>query len=366
MRILQINSSQAFGGGERHFVDLCNGLTERGHHVYAAVRPENEWGEKLSFLGDGQILKLPLRNSLDIFSGIRLASLVRRKKIDIVHAHVARDYPPAAFSIKASRGAKLVITRHVMFPLKNIHRLVLKGVSNIIAVSEAVAANLSATFPEEKIVCIHNGLSVDPLRDPGKTSKEFRFEHNISYDSIVVTNVGELCELKGQREFVMAAAEVVKEHPEAFFVIVGKDRSYDQGFRRDLKRLIKVLGIEERVLLLDWIDDLSQLMAATDVFVSSSRSESFGLAILEAMATGNAVVATETAGAKELIEHGETGLLSPIEEPVVLAGRIAGLIEEPGIRSSIAGAAKESAEKLFGLDRMVDDTIALYERALNR
>lgn len=366
MRILQINSSNAFGGGERHFVDLCRGLTESGHDVFAAVRPDNEWGHKLSFLREDRVFELPLRNSLDMFSAARLAVLARSQKIDIVHAHVARDYPLAAVSVTGTRGAKLLITRHVMFPLKNIHRLVLGKVSNVIAVSEAVAANLLNTFPKEKIVRIPNGLAVKPLEDPGQSSREFRFEHNISYDSFVVSTVGELCQLKGQREFVMAAAEVLKEFPEAFFVIVGKDRSFDQSFRRDIKRLIKILGIKERVLLLNWIDDLAPLMAATDIFVSSSRSESFGLSILEAMVTGNAVVATETDGAKELIEHGVTGLLSPIEEPVVLAGRISGLIEEPGMRRAIGAAAKESAENRFSLDRMVDETIALYERALKR
>jgi len=94
---------------------------------------------------------------------------------------------------------------------------------------------------------------------------------------------------------------------DAHFVIVGKDNSYKKDFRRELKRLIKVFGLEDKVLFLDWIEDTAPLLSALDVFCFPSHSESFGLAILEAMACGNAIVATTTEGAKELIEDEKIG-----------------------------------------------------------
>ena len=80
-----------------------------------------------------------------------------------------------------------------------------------------------------------------------------------------------------------------------------------KNFARELKRLVKIFDLEDRFLFLDWVENTAPLLAAMDIFVSASHSESFGLAIFEAMASGKAIVATETEGAKELIENGIFG-----------------------------------------------------------
>ena len=108
---------------------------------------------------------------------------------------------------------------------------------------------------------------------------------------------------------MFAANEIVKRFPETHFTIVGTDNSFKKDFRRELKRLVKVFGLEDKFLFLDWVEDTAPLLAAMDIFVSASHSESFGLAILEAMASGKAIVATETEGAKELIESEKSGKL---------------------------------------------------------
>jgi glycosyltransferase involved in cell wall biosynthesis len=366
MRILQISSASSFGGGERHFVDLCLGLTEADDNVIAAVRPDTGWSSRLDFMAAANIKTVALRNSADIFSASRIAGIIRDRKIDIVHAHLARDYPLASLAVRKSRNAKLILTRHVMFPMKNIHRYLLTNVDAVIAVSDAVKKNLANTFPADKIVCVPNGVAAQPMVDRTEAGNEFRFENNISFDDRVVTNIGELVPLKGQHEFVLAAAEVLKKRPEAFFVIVGKDRSFDQSYRRDLKRLAKILGINERILFLDWIDDLSTAFAATDVFVSSSRSESFGLSILEAMAAQIAVVATATDGAKELIKSHANGILVPINEPVELADAVIGLLADNESAQTIAAEARRTALENFSLEKMIVSTRKVYSEVLNR
>ncbi len=366
MRILQINSSSTFGGGERHFADLCSGLSQAGHEVFAAIRPTCEWKYRLEALPEERVLPVALRNALDIFSAAQLARKIRREKIDIVHAHLARDYPIAAISIRQARSCHLVLTRHVLFPLKNIQRVLLKNAAAVIAVSEGVRSNLTKTFPPEKIVCVPNGLTIKPLEDAARSAEEFRFENNISFDDLVITNIGELSHLKGQREFVLSAAEVLKESPEAFFVVVGKDRTIDQRNRRDLKRLTKIMDMSDRFLFLDWVEDLRPLLAATDIFVSSSHSESFGLAILEAMESGLPVVATATVGARELIKHGGTGVLVPIDDAVALAREIVNLIKDSDRRASIGTSAQTSARKHFSLERMIEKTVQVYDSVLNK
>ena len=163
MRILQICSARELGGGEKHLADLANSLTRRGHDVYAVVVPSSPLQGELSALPKQNILELPMRNSFNVVSAFKLARILRELWIEIIHAHVARDYPLAAFAAGRVENAHLVLTRHVLFPLNKSHRLTLRNVSRVIAVSQAVADKLRAqrVFDRGKVVVVHNGIDTD-------------------------------------------------------------------------------------------------------------------------------------------------------------------------------------------------------------
>jgi len=366
MRILHISSARTFGGGERHLVDLTRGLTMRGHEVFVVLRPTNEWQERLDFLPPENIFHSSIRNAFGIFSAQRIANFVNKRNIEIVHAHVARDYIPASLIGRTSKNAKFVLTRHVLFPMKPFHRFALGNLSRAIAVSSAVEANLRNIFPKEKIKLISNGINAKNLTDETreKMREEFRFLHNIPFDAQVIGIIGELKELKGQRDFVLAANEIAKQSDNAFFVVVGKDNSTNQSFRRELKRLVKVFNLKDKFLWLDWIDDIQNLLSSLDIFVSASHSESFGLAILEAMANKTPIVSTETEGAKELLRNNETGLLVPVKEPLKLAEAVETLLNSAEKRELFAKQAQTFAESHFSLDEMVEKTESLYKEIL--
>lgn len=365
MRILQISSAKTFGGGERHVVDLARGLQERGHEVFVALRPTSNWQDRVSFVPPERFLQVSIRNSFGVFSAKRIASFIKENEIDIVHAHVARDYIPASIACLAAKDAKFVITRHVLFPLKPFNRFALKNLSAAIGVSDAVGVELRNVFPADKVCVIPNGLDIDGfhIADPSVLRNEFREMHGIPGHAPLVGTLGELKELKGQRDFMLAAYEVSKRMPEARFVIVGKDNSSDSAFRRELKRLVKVFGLEDRFLWLDWLEDTSPFFAAIDLFVSPSHSESFGLALLEAMARGKAIVATATEGAKQLM--GPDGLLVPINSPVTMANGIVELLNDAARRTSMGDALRKKAAENYSIHRMMDETEKLYLSLIN-
>ena len=364
MRILHISSAVDFGGGEKHIVDLARELTARGHDVFLGLRPTNKWQSRVDYLADEKILHVSIRNSFGVFSAKRIADFVKENEIDIVHAHVARDYIPASIACIAAKRAKFVITRHVMFPLKPFNRFALKNLSRAIGVSPAVGDSLRNVFPKEKIRVIPNAIEIYDVDEDEQRAKrrEFRLLHSIPTDAPLVGTVGQLVPLKGQREFVLASAEIVKEIPDARFVIVGRDNSVDKKFRQELKRLAKVSEIDERILWLDWSDDLPALFAALDLYVSPSHSESFGLATLEAMAAGLPVVATRTDGSRELLQRKE--LLVPFGDPVALSRRIIQLLKDEKTRRSLAVELRQRATENYSLDNMVDRLEALYRELI--
>jgi glycosyltransferase involved in cell wall biosynthesis len=360
MRILQVSSSRTYGGGERHFVDLCRGLQDRGHEVFAALRPTCIWQGRLDFLPAGNIFHVSIRNSFGILSATRISNFVRENKIDVIHAHVARDYIPASIVCTLTADTRFVLTRHVLFPLKPFNRFALKNLSKAIAVSSGVETALLKIFPKQKVALITNGIDFNPSGDEERAEAraDFRDLHGIPENVTLIGTVGELIPLKGQADFVLAANEIAKRFPETRFVIVGPDNSIEKKFRRELKRMVKVFGLEDRFLWLDWIDDTGPLFAALDIFVSASHSESFGMAILEAMTSGTPVIATDTDGARELIADEE--LRVPINDPVKLAAKISELLQNPEKRRSAAEESRRVAREKFSLDRMIAETEQLY------
>ena len=368
LRILQISSAQSLGGGERHLADLANGLARRGHDVYVALRPNSPLIQELAGLANKNVTTLPLRNSLDAISARDLSRLVRRNKIQIVHAHMARDYPLAAYAARMNANARLLITRHVLFPLTRLHRITLSRAARIIAVSQAVASQLKtdAIGPAEKISVVLNGIETARFSKARAEFSRRQFLENwkLPADSLLVGAVGELTPLKGQEEILRAAQQLLKQLPETHFIIAGIDHSREKQHRTRLEQLIKELNLTTHVSLVGWLDDLAELYCALDVFVSASHTESFGLAIAEAMASGTAVVATESEGASELIKTGATGLLVPIGNVDTLAESILRLLKDKDERLRLGGAAQHTAAANFSLERMIEETEAIYRAEL--
>ncbi len=358
MRILHVSSSRIFSGTERHIADLCRGLAERGHEIHMALRPTNEWEGRLDFLPPERLLHTSIRNSFGMFNASRIGRYLKDSDIDVIHAHVARDYIASAVAARMSDKTRFVLTRHMLGHLKPFHRLALRNVDAAIAVSAAVSEQLEHTFARKKIHLILNGLSVMPGGGDGQAGREFRQFHSISPDVPLVGTLGELRPAKGQLDFILAAGEVAKVFPDCRFVVAGVDHTADKRFKRELKRLARVLGIDDKILWLEWLDDTAPLFAAIDVFVSPSHSESFGLAILEAMARGKPVAATDTDGAKELL--GKVGRVFPAESPVEMASSINLLLRDKDERITMGDALRQIANERFSVERMVDETDKLY------
>lgn len=362
MKILQISSASSIGGGERYLVDLTNALVARGHDLYAAVRPGSPLIDHLK-ISSSQIKTLPLRNALDFSSARQLARFVSEHGIDVIHAHMARDYSLSAYAAKVNPKTKFIVTRHVLFPLNRLHRRTLAGAARVIAVSEAVAHQLrsQSLLNSDRIEVVFNGIDTSVFsRSRTETKDELRRRRRLPPKGFLVGSIGELRTLKRHDDFIRAAALVAEELPSTRFVIAGVDTSSDGKLRKGLDDLVAQLGLQDKVTFPGWLEDVPGLLGALDVFVSASETESFGLSIVEAMAVGTAVVSTATEGAKEVIRDGNTGLMVPIGDYKKLAESIAELLHNQHRREEMGSAASRDVEQRFSLTQMVDAIERIY------
>lgn len=355
MRILQVCSVSTFGGGERHLADLSHALTDLRHEIYAASVPGSPLWSELSFLPNESIL--PLRRGNYVKNVASLAGFIRTHGIEIVHAHAARDYHLAALAVKLASRSRLVLTRHTLFPLRRINKLVLSNAGRVIAVSQAVAESLrqNGVIEPSKITVIHNGIDVDRFTRPDVINVDL---------PVLVGTVGHLAPIKGHDIFLRAAALVSARRPNVQFIVIGEDKSPRMGHRRDLENLVAELRLNGAVTLPGWRDDVNAVLSSLSLFVSAARSEPFGLAIVEAMAAGLPIIATASEGALEIIEDGVSGRIVPTEDPEALAHAINELLDNPLERSRLASNARRTAHDRYSLTRMATDTERLYREIL--
>lgn len=359
MRILQLSSARHFGGGERHFVDLTNTLFQRGHEVFVAAVPDSPVVPELRQTFAENFFALSASNPLNIAKALTLRHFVREHGIEIVHAHMARDYPLAALAVGGEPGARLIITRHVLFAMNKLHRITRGRVARVIAVSQGVAANVRAqkVFRDDQITVVPNGIDLSRFSPQDKDNLSSRLRVGI---------LGELTPNKGQIEFVRAAEIVAGEIDTADFVIAGRDQSSDSDYGRQLKTIIEASEFHNRFQLVESKIDVADFLTTLDLLVSASRSEAFGLSIVEAMAVGVPVVGTATDGAREIITDNETGCLVPLGDTDQLARTTVRLLRNRGECQRLSDNARQMVNRRFSLERMVSDTEAVYHDALRR
>ena len=275
------------------------------------------------------------------------------ERFDIVHAHDGRAQN---VSFLASAGLRLrrVASRQVAFPPRHplIHRWKYsKTCHGIIANSDSVRRALIASgIPVEKIEMIPPGIEFPSELTNAGLRAQARARWGFSSEDFVIGHAGAFTREKGQDVALEAALLLAPRLPQARMLLAG-----DGPERRN-----QMAGI---AILPGFLDDLSEFYAALDLFIMPSRSEGWGLAALEAMAHGLAVIATDVGGLPELVEQGKTGWLVPPESPPALADAIEAAALDPARRCEYGCNARERAAR-FSIRRTVELTEQFYARLL--
>lgn len=360
MKILQVCSASDMGGGEIHVADLTRALARRGHAIYLAVRPDSPLRSPLA----GVIAswhEMPLRNSLDLQSARAISSLINQNGIQIIHAHLGRDYLVAALARRRAAGAKLVLTRHHYLPLKNnkLYRWMLQDTSAVIAVSDSVRQSVMErlTLPAERVYTIPNWIDSERFRPLEREAARSMFQFKAS---LVVACIGQITPAKGQEEFVRAANRVANMRQDVEFVIAGEESEQGAPFTRHLIGLAHSLGLASKLRFLGYVYHMRELLSAVDVVVVPSWDEGFSLVTIEAMAARRPVVASNVGGISEIIKDGVNGVLFPAKDARSLADKILWTLWDAPQRERLASEAQRDVQLRFSRETMIDRIESLY------
>lgn len=351
------------GGAETLVIEICRNINRYG------FEPEvyhfgNSWLQERckefnipSIVVPGKRFYKSIK-TIPIFSVI-FARFLRRNKVDILHSHLFGSITGACIASYLSNTPHIG-TLHDIYTIEERRtRIYFLKVASILGVQLITVSqqmrnylNKLGKFSNGTLQTIANGVDIEKFNTP--VNKNLYLELHLNSDDIIFICVGRLEKIKGQDILIDAFSKLKPAH-NVKLLIVG-----DGAYRREIEERIAEKGLADCVKILGQRNDIPALLKISHCFVLSSRSEGLSCSIIEAMAAGLPVIATDVGGNNELIRDGENGYLVPSEDSNALAVQMQVLIDNEAIRNEFGKASLSLANEMFSVSAMLKKYVNNY------
>lgn len=360
---LHVDSARGWRGGQSQVQQTVAGLRAIGQRAALVAHPDGELFRRMREGDD--LFPLTSKSDIDLSAAWNLSRMLKQLRPDVLHAHDPHAIAMAATArsiVSPSPKPPLVASRRAEFRLahNSFSRWKYSQVDCFIASCEAVRERLAADgISRHTIAVINDGVDVDRIARlaPANVHAQFYLPTNAP----IVGNVAALVPQKGHHHLIDAAALVVRDVPDARFVIVG-----DGELREALERQIKEKHLERHIFLAGFRLDVLEMTKGFDVFAVSSIHEGMCIALLDAMAAGKPAVAPRGGGIPEVLDDGETGFLVEPREPTAMAHAVTRLLKDASLRTRMGEAGLARVRDRFTVERMVQETAKVYQRLLTQ
>ncbi|MHB8079889.1 MAG: glycosyltransferase family 4 protein [Candidatus Krumholzibacteriia bacterium] len=360
LRLVVTNTSRSWGGMEHYAVQLAAGLARRGHAVtllwgHAVV------GERAAAAGLANARWRPWGDA-DLPAVAALAAGLRRARADAVILTRWREYLLGGVAARLAGTPLTVSALGLRVTPRNDckRRFVFRLSQRVLVNAEEIRAGLVERpwIAPDKVCVVHNGVDLASLR-PGGDRRPMRRLWGVPAEAPLALAVGGLTPQKDHDLLARAAARLRGPLPEARVVVVG------EGFLRPaLEARVGALGLADRFLLPGFLPDVRPALAAADLLVLSSDNEGMAWVLLEALACGLPIVATDVPGVRACVEPGVNGLIVPPRDEAALAGALAELLADPARCRAMGERSRALAEARFAEEGMLAGTEAVLREAL--
>lgn len=364
LNILYLSHTAEIGGAEVSLLLLLKNLNKQCFHPIVVLPRSGPLQDRLASSGIETVTmpleKIDTRNPLPYLCTVyRLTKLMRQLSIGLVHCNMDICNQYAIIAAKLNGLPLICHTRNILRK-RAFRRMFLGWADVLIANSRAVADSYAQYIRKDhRVEIIPNGVDTVQFRPDRGCDSRSRF--NIGDDEFVIGQIAQITRNKGQDVFIRALAHVVQIYPNVRALIVG-DTVIDNSwwFLKELEKLLRELGLSNKVVFTGFVEDIVDLYRALDLVVVASQVEAFGRTAIEAMAMAKPVVATDSGGLSEIVVEGRTGLLVPYGNPEALADAILRLMGDPRLATEFGIHGRRRVEELFPAEKNVKDTERVY------
>ncbi|HVM32116.1 MAG TPA: glycosyltransferase family 4 protein [bacterium] len=371
LKIAQVIASKGWGGREKVPLLFAREYLRLGHQVSLWTNPETPLGQET--LAEGfPLFPYRFRSYLNPAAFFEIARALREDKPDILHVHHSRDlwFLVPMLRLKGWKGP-LLLSKHVESGVSKkdpIHRFLYARVDQVLGCSTMIRENVIKTCPVDPAKVAVGYAPVDP--DRFKYSEKARRSLRRAWGqekNIVIGMVARLTPGKGQELLLKTAAILRAKHPRLRFRVAGQSSPDEKDYAEGLLRLRKQLGLEDIFEYEGYRSDVPGFLSALDLAVHAAPAESFGLAIVEAMACERAVVARRGGGVSDILENPTAkkfgGFLIDSDDPEEWARKLAPLVRSPRLLQKI-GKANRKESLRFSLKALSRLNMDYYEKLL--
>lgn len=341
------------GGGQWSLYYLIKHLNKELFYPTVLCPEEGELAERMRDTGaDVIFFKMGRIRHLNPSVVWKLINVMKKIKINLVHTDSTTETFYAGIVAKII-GIPLIWHIRVSDSEKIIDRFLYFLSERLILVSKALSSRFRWIENSGKLVVIYNAVDLEEF-DGFQMKSSIREEFNIGKEIILLGCIGRIEERKGQEYLIHA----MKHVDNAKLMIIGKE---DEGYFKRIKEIIERHGLSDRIIFTGHRKDIASILKEIDVLVFPTISgEGFSRVVLEAMAAGKPVIATDDAGNPEAVIDGVTGYIVPVKDPMALADRINELIEDKEKRGEMGSAGRKRVEEFFTIEKNVKKIQDLY------
>ena len=368
-RILYVHGIEAIGGAERDLIALLKTLDRHKWEPHVVCPGTGPFREQLHAIAvPTHAMSLPpWRKSLALFqrrSAVRrLGSLVDQLDPAMIHVNDIWWVPHTVRAIARRTSNPVPIVAHVRQEIEpeKVRRYELDRVEAVIAISQQIEQSLIAGgVSVNHVRTVYSGIDLSE-RPLTHDDQAIRRMIGVTNEAVLIGTIANLFPRKGYEVMLRALPAIVRAVSTVHYVIVGSD---DHDYADRLKRLAHELNIADRVHIVGFQDPVQPFLVSLDLYVHPALMEGFGIAVVEAMAMGKAVVATTTGGLPEVVAQGETGLLVPPGDAESLATTVVSLLLDGVRREQMGRNGRARVHERFSLDASVMNMEQLYGEVL--
>ncbi len=360
------------GGAESQVIKLASGLKQENINI--TVFPLRSGGAltKQAKDLDIELIEGNFQSSRNIKSFIKgfilLCKTIRLKNPTIVHAFLPLSNFLASLAGLISRSKYIITSRRGLIKLNYLKKRwrFLDKISNFL--SDKIIVNSEAIIDEmididavdvDKVICIRNGINLEKFNIKNYSSNDMRLALSLTDSDFAWAKVANFSSIKGHKDLINAFKNIHIKYNSKLFLI-GKDN----GTLNELKDLVISQGLENKIKFLGFRDDIPEILLAMDGYICASHTEGFSNAILEAMASGLPIVATDVGGNSEIIKNKKNGLLIKSKDKNAITRTMIKIMEDSQLSQKLSKDALKTVNEKYNTKKMVKSYINVYKKAL--
>lgn len=366
LKVLYLLNHAGKAGTERYVETLVRYLNHTRVEAHFAYNEGGLLVERLQEL-DVPCRQIEMRRRFDTKAAKEVAALCKEWDIDLVHCHYLREHYTALLAKKYNPHIKVVYTNHFVMANDALTRIsnrwMDKRQDQIIAVCNKGKEQLIENgWSGQRIQVIFN--SVDPAVWAGDRSEStLRQELDIPEDHFVMLCASRFAADKGHKYLIDSIQRLSTITDVPFHLVLAGDGPLLEA----AKAQVKALGLEESIAFIGFRRDIKNLYKGSDLYINASEHEALSYLIIEAMAAGLPVIATDMGGNRDIVnDENGCGLLVKYDDPVSMSDAMKRLIEEPALLASCRQGALRSIDEKFEIHKWMDKTFGVYETAMKR